>query len=200
MTFLPLFFRRTLYIACLVLPMALAACSPPAALPPRHARIKQRPDPRVPKGQKIIATIGEAEVRQWFAKVSLPGFRFNSLSNEFHPDDGNLLATYKNGPKRMVYLSYVDNVRMSRFAFPRSAEEIVSVGNGGNVEVFQRNGWTWFGAASPLPILAADVTPNVKVVLVGYSGVPLKELAGLTGALPLNMLAHFAATGPRSKL
>ncbi len=180
--------------------MGFTACSTPPTLPPRYTQQAKQPDPRVPKGHTIIATIGEAEVREWFARVSFPDFTFNSLSNEFHPDDGNLLATYKSGPKRMVYLSYVDNVRMSRYAFPRSAREIVSVGNARGIKKIQSKGRTWYCAASPMPIMATDIDPNVKVVLVGYSGVPLKQLIGLAPDLPMDMLAHFAATGPRSKL
>ncbi len=200
MNFLTPCFRRMLCVVCLILPVMLCACSTPPKLPPRYKKVAVQPDPRVPRGQPIIPTIGEGEVRQWFSMVSFPHFKFDTLSHEFHPDDGNLLATYKNGPRHLLYLSYVDNVRMSRYAFPRSAEEIVSVGKGDAVEVFERNGWTWFAATSPLPIMAVDVTPTVKVVLVGYEGVPLKDLTKLAATLPLNKLAQFAASGPRSKL
>lgn len=194
-----LFLCRGLCLLCVCAPVVFGGCSPSPTLPPRHAAV-QRPDPRVPLGQPVIPTIGEGEVRQWFAMVKIPDFRFSSLSNEFHPDDGNLLATYTGGSGRMIYLSYVDNVRMSRYAFPRSAKEIVRAGNGGGVQRFECKGWKWFGASAPMPILAADVGPNVKVVLVGYSGVPLKDLAAIASGLPMQALAQFAATGPRSKL
>ncbi len=196
---LTIFVWRMLCVVCLILPVMLSACSAPPTLPPRYKTV-QYSDPRVPRGQPIYPTIGEAEVRQWFSLVSFPQYKFDTLSHEFHPDDGNLLATYKSGSRHLLYVSYVDNVRMSRYAFPRNAEEIVSVGKKSDVEVFERNGWTWFAATSPMPIMAVDVSPTVKVVLVGYTGIPLQDLVKLAEKLPLDKLAQFAATGPRSKL
>jgi hypothetical protein len=155
---------------------------------------KNNPKPRKDWRQVLVdakqlpPTIYENEVRDWFKSLKFSGFKQESIFNEFHPDDGNLVATYKNGAK-MLYVSYVDHNRMSPFGFKRTAKDMVAAGNKRDAQTFEVKGWKWHGDAGAKPLIAVDVAPTVKVVLLGYNGLSLGDLQKFATDVPLDSLA-----------
>jgi len=126
-------------------------------------------------------------VRDWFAKVSFPGWRRLSIFSEFHPDEGSFVARYGKGQK-VFYLSYIDNQRMSQFGLQRSASEILHTGRSGVPQTREIEGRTWYAVDDSRPLLALDVTGDVKLVLMGYQGLSLDDLLDLAPQLPVDAL------------
>jgi len=141
--------------------------------------------------KQLPPTIAENEVRVWIKTLKFSGYRLDTVFNEFHPDDGNLVATFKNGAK-MLYVSYVDHNRMSPFGFKRGAKDMVTVGTKRTAKDFDIKGWKWHGDDASKPILAADVALTVKIVLLGYSGLNLADMQKLALEVPLDNLAKLA--------
>lgn len=176
----------------LLLAGLLLASTALAATPAKNAA-KPRKDWRqvLDEAKQQPPTIYETQVREWFKTLKFSGFRQESLFNEFHPDDGNLVAIYKNGSK-LLYVSYVDHKRMSPFGFKRTAKEMVTNGGKRLAQTYDVKGWKWYGDATSKPIVAADAAPTVKVVLLGYSGLNLDDLQKLAADVPLDGLAKLA--------
>lgn len=130
-------------------------------------------------------------VRDWFGNVSLPGWRRLSIFSEFHPDEGSFVARYGKGQK-VLYLSYIDNQRMSQFGLKRSAREILQTGRAGLPESRNIEGRTWYAVKDSRPLLATDVTRDVKLVLMGYQGLSLDDLVSLAPQLPVDALQKMA--------
>ncbi len=133
-------------------------------------------------------SIAEADVRAWFKTVHFPGFAMIALDSEFHPDEGNLLAKYRDKKRRMLFLSYIDHKRMSPYGFRRSAKEMISIGCKKPLREFPVKGRTWYGDDTSGPIIATDVTPSVKLVLLGQQGMTLDELPKLVEGFSLDSL------------
>lgn len=182
--------RFFLLLCCLWL--ALAACSPkkPDYVPPRPHAGEKAPHSRqaVHKGHPRIDGQG---VRDWFATVSFPGWRQLSIFSEFHPDEGSFVARYGKGPQ-VLYLSYIDNQRMSQFGLRRSARELLQAGRSSLPEGHQIKNRTWYGVQDDRPLLAVDVTKDIKLVLMGYKGLDLEDLVGLAPSLPVDKLQTMA--------
>ncbi len=135
--------------------------------------------------------IGGQAVRDWFARVSFPGYRRLSIFSEFHPDEGSFVARY--GKKdRILYLSYIDNQRMSQFGLARSAKEILETGRAGLPQSISIQGRTWYGVNAEQPLLAVDVSGDVKLVLMGYQGLKLDDLRKLAESVPVEILERQA--------
>lgn len=130
-------------------------------------------------------------VRDWFATVRFPGWRRLSIFSEFHPDEGSFVARYGKGPK-VLYLSYIDNQRMSQFGLRRDARELLQTGRQGLPAKQEISGVTWYAVDAEQPLLAADVTKDVKLLLMGYQGLELADLEALAKALPVNELRERA--------
>jgi len=179
--------RVFLIIVCLS--SMFAACAPerPEWVPPRPgAGAGEKPHTRqaVHKGHPKV---DGQEVRDWFSMVSFPGWKRLSIFSEFHPDEGSFVARYGKGPK-ILYLSYIDNQRMSQFGLQRSAVEILQTGRKGRPDAEEIAGLTWYGVDDEQPLLAVDVTEDVKLVLMGYQGLDLDELKTMAKALPVEAL------------
>lgn len=147
------------------------------------------------RGQRtIVPAVGEPDVRKWFSQVKLAGFKQQSLFCEFHPIDGSLVGVYKAAPDKMLYLAFVDNKRKDPdFGFSRNAHEIVSISAKKPPKTFEFAGRKWFGDDSTgAPIIAVDVTKDVKVEIIGHQNVSLAELAALAKDVPLDPLAKVA--------
>lgn len=181
----------------IVLPLLLALCwgcvaekertfRPPPPKPAEQAQPVYKSKRAVQVGHPAIY---EADVRDWFKKVNFPGYRQVSIYSEFHPDDGCLVARYAAKGGRMLYLSYIDNQRMSQFGIARSAREMVAVGCAGQVREFEIAGRTWYGDDTTKPTLGLDVSPNVKILLMGYENLDLQSLVELAEKLALEALA-----------
>lgn len=138
-------------------------------------------------------SVPEQMVRKWFETVKFPGYKQVSLYHEFHPVDGSLVARYEGGGK-VVYLSFIDNIRKDpTYGFKRDAKTMAQVG--GKLPPASRavNGLTWFGNDStPSPVIALDVTDQVKLLLMGYEKAPLEELYVLAATLNIEMLKKAA--------
>jgi hypothetical protein len=184
----------------IVLPLLLALCwgcvaekehtfRPPPPKPEEQARPAYKSKRAVQVGAPVIY---EADVRDWFKKVRFPGYRQISIYSEFHPDDGSLVARYAKGG-HVLYLSYIDNQRMSQFGIARSAREMVAVGCAGEVREFEIAGRTWYGDDTTKPTLGLDVSPNVKILLMGYENLDLQSLVEIAEKLPVDALAAKAA-------
>ncbi|WP_460031574.1 hypothetical protein [Megalodesulfovibrio paquesii] len=160
-------------MSCLVALLALTAAP--------QARAQSR-DPFTP-------SIPEEAVRKWFATVKLPGFKQVSLYHEFHPVDGSLVARYEGGGK-VVYLSFIDNVRKDpTYGFRRDAKTMAQVGGKLPPASKEIAGARWHGNDStPSPVVALDVSQDVKILLVGYEHVSLDELYALAGSLTFDIL------------
>lgn len=126
-------------------------------------------------------------VRDWFATVRFKGWRRLSIFSEFHPDEGSFVARYGKGAK-VFYLSYIDNQRMSQFGLRRDAREMLQVGRSALPREQSVAGRTWYAVEDDHPLLATDVTEDIKLVLMGYQGVKLEELLELAAALPVDAL------------
>ena len=137
--------------------------------------------------------ISERDVRKWFKTVRFKGYKQVSLYHEFHPVEGNLLALYQGKSKEQMFLSYVDNNRKDPvYGFKRGAKEIIS--NGVSAPVRQRtiNDRVWYGREGDEPIIAVDVTPEVKLVLMGFAELSLEDLFSLAESLDIESLAKAA--------
>ena len=174
----------------LVLLLALGACAPkddnlrfgrarPAAPPAEKLPIRAE--------HKGNPQISHKAVRDWFATVQFKGYKRLSIFSEFHPDEGSLVARFGKGPQ-VFYLSYIDNQRMSQFGLPRSAEEILCTGENTRPETATIQGETWYCRAEAQPLLAVDVTGDVKLLFMGYQGLTLEDLQALAEELPLQAL------------
>ncbi len=145
------------------------------------------------RGPRPQPAISEAAVRAWFRSVRFPGFTMASLFSEFHPLNGNLVASYKAGQGKEILLSYVDHRRMDPvYGLPRDAKQMVSTGAQSPVSEQPLDGRTLYGAMTSYPIVAVDVTHEVKLALMGYRGVTLEELTGLAAKMPVAALAREA--------
>lgn len=133
--------------------------------------------------------IPEEAVRKWFAAVKLPGFKQVSLYHEFHPVDGSLVARYE-GAGKVVYLSFIDNVRKDpTYGFRRDAKTMAQVG--GKMPPTSKDvaGVKWYGNdTTPSPVAVLDLSQDVKILLVGYENVPLDELYALAGGISFDIL------------
>jgi hypothetical protein len=182
---------KALGLGFLLLAGLVLAAPALAATPAKNAKPRKDWRQVLSEAKQQPPTIYETEVREWFKTVKFSGYRQESLFNEFHPDDGNLVAIYKNGSK-LLYVSYVDHKRMSPFGFKRSAKEMVTNGGKRLAQTYDVKGWKWYGDATSKPIVAADVSPTIKVVLLGYSGLSLGDLQKLAEDVPLDPLAKQA--------
>ncbi len=180
----------------IVLSLSLALCwgcvaekehtyTPPPPKPAVQSKPVYKSKRAVHKGAPVIY---EAAVRGWFKRVKFPGFRQISIYSEFHPDDGSLVARYGKG-KRTLYLSYIDNQRMSQYGIARSAKEMIAVGCAGTVREFEIKGRTWYGDDTSRPSLGLDVSSDVKLLLMGYENIDLQTLVELARELPVDALA-----------
>lgn len=139
--------------------------------------------------EAFTPSIPEEAVRKWFATVKLPGFKQVSLYHEFHPVDGSLVARYE-APGKVVYVSYIDNVRKDpTYGFRRDAKTMAQVG--GKMPPTSKDvaGVTWHGNDStPSPVATLDLSQEVKILLVGYENVTLDELYALAGGISFDIL------------
>jgi len=177
--------------------IALCACAGPAGSKNRPGTIGAKQAMVQKKGKKGRApyypTIAEQDVRKWFKTVELKGYAQVSLYNEFHPIDGCLVARFEGGKGRVLFLSFVDNKRKDpEFGIKRTAREIISVGAKGLVNRWVIKGRAWYGDDTSGPVMAVDVNKEVKLVLLGFSGLCLDDLPPLAAALKLDALAKSA--------
>lgn len=138
-------------------------------------------------------TIPEPAVRQWFNAVKLPGFRQVTLYHEFQPVDGKLVARFEGtGPHQgdVVYLSFTDNIRKDpTYGFPRDAKTMAEIGGSKPPTEKTLRGKAWYGNdTTPSPLVATDLSPEVKVMLMGYTGVDMEALFTLADAISLEIL------------
>ncbi len=166
---------------------------------PDKKRTYRPPPPRpiaqnkaTPTSRRAVHTgtpvLSEAGVRGWFKKVSFTGYRRISIFNEFHPDDGSLVARYRKG-SRMLYLTYIDNQRMSQYGFARTAREMIEVGSNGLAREIEIKGRTWYGDDTTKPTLGIDVSPDVRLLLMGYEHLGMEDLEKLAREVPVDALA-----------
>ncbi len=137
------------------------------------------------------ASISEDVVQHWLRGLEIPGFKRTGVYNEFHPDDGNLAATFT-AKNKLLFVSVVDLSRKSEYGFKRNAREMVAHGAKTFLKEYTIQDRKWYGDATTYPIIAADLSPNIKLVLMGYQGVSLDELPGLAEGLPMESLVQAA--------
>lgn len=138
----------------------------------------------------IYPSVTENDVRLWFKALKFKGLHFSDLWTEFHPDDGSLQATYFKGDKRLI-VTYVDQERLSRFGIPRNAAQLASVGLKAMPRTHKVGDFIWYSGNGYKPLLAVDVSPRVKVMLLGYSGLSIADLVKLAEDMKLEMLVEY---------
>lgn len=160
-------------------------------IPPRPGQTETKARGSVRAVHKGMPKIDGQQVRDWFGSIKLPGWRRLSIFSEFHPDEGSFVARY--GKKnKILYLSYIDNQRMSQFGLPRTAREMLMVGRSSLPQTVELEGRKWYAQKGEQPMLATDATADVRVLLMGYRDLKIEELEELALQLPVGKLKEMS--------